>query len=148
MPQILENEVLNKNMTQDEDKQESSDINDVIALPDYELFTGFDEERLAMLEMMLGSRLLVLQAVKKFAVDFSSLIEDIHALILSKDLHTASRKLHTLKGCAAELGANNVSALASEIEELIKHGGEDINQKMMQLSESSKLIDNTVKTLL
>ena len=117
-------------------------------MPDFELLTGFDEERLEMLEMMLGSRIRVFQAVKKLILDFSSAVSEIQSLLDVDDFYTASRKLHTLKGCAAELGANNVSALASEIEELIKRGGEDINQKMMQLSESSKLIDNTVKTLL
>ena len=56
----------------------SSDIHHglhaTMKMPDFELLTGFDEERLEMLEMMLGSRMRVFQAVKKLIVDFSELL--------------------------------------------------------------------------
>lgn len=131
----------------------SSDIHHglhaTMKMPDFELLTGFDEERLEMLEMMLGSRMRVFQAVKKLIVDFSSAVSEIQSLLDVDDFYTASRKLHTLKGCSADIGANDVSALAYEIEDMIKR--EDvgnINQKMGQLSQAWQVIETTVKTLL
>jgi HPt (histidine-containing phosphotransfer) domain-containing protein len=118
-------------------------------MPDFELLTGFDEERLEMLEMMLGSRMRVFQAVKKLIVDFSSAVSEIQSLLDVDDFYTASRKLHTLKGCSADIGANDVSTFAYEIEDMIKR--EDvgnINQKMGQLSQAWQVIETTVKTLL
>ncbi len=115
----------------------------------YNLLTGFDEERLETLEMMLGSQQQVLQAVKKFIVDTSSMLGDLQALLASSDFLEATRKLHTLKGCAADLGANDVSALAHEIEEMIKQNkvGE-LSPKMKQLSQAWQIVEKTVNTLL
>ncbi len=114
----------------------------------YNLLTGFDEERLETLEMMLGSKQQVLQAVKKFIVDMSSMLGELQALLASGDFLTASRKLHTLKGCAADLGANEVSALAYEIEDMIKQDKTgDLNPKMEQLSQAMKIVEKTAHTL-
>jgi HPt (histidine-containing phosphotransfer) domain-containing protein len=115
----------------------------------YNMLTGFDEERLETLEMMLGSQQQVLQAVKKFIVDTSSMQSDLQTLLASGDFIAASRKLHTLKGCAADLGANDVSALAHEIEEMIKQNkvGE-LSPKMKQLSQAWQIVEKTVNTLL
>ena len=115
----------------------------------YNLLTGFDEERLETLEMMLGSKQQVLQAVKKFIVDMSSMLGELQALLASGDFLTASRKLHTLKGCAADLGANEVSALAYAIEEMIKQDkAGELSPKMEQLSQAMKIVEKTVNTLL
>jgi CheY-like chemotaxis protein len=115
----------------------------------YNILTGFNEERLETLEMMLGSQQQVLQAVKKFIVDTSSMLGDLQALLASGDFSEATRKLHTLKGCAADLGANDVSALAHEIEEMIKQNkvGE-LSPKMKQLSQAWQIVEKTVNTLL
>jgi HPt (histidine-containing phosphotransfer) domain-containing protein len=140
---------LDKNVKQEDDEQVPSTINETIALPDYELLRGFDEERLETLEMMLGSQIRVLQLVKKLIIDFSTAVIEIQSLLKAQDFTTASRKLHTLKGCSADIGANDVSTVAYEIEDMIKRGDvNDINQKIMQLFEAWEVIDNTVKTLL
>ena len=115
----------------------------------YNLLTGFDEERLETLEMMLGSQQQVLQAVKKFIVDTSSMLGDLQALLASSDFLEATRKLHTLKGCAADLGANEVSTLAHDIEEMIMQNKEgELSPKMEQLSQAMKIVEKTVNTLL
>jgi HPt (histidine-containing phosphotransfer) domain-containing protein len=144
--------VTDENVECNNDEHVSSNIqhglHTTTKMPDFELLTGFDEERLEMLEMMLGSRMRVLQAVKKLIVDFSSAVSEIQSLLDVDDFYMASRKLHTLKGCSADLGANDISALAYEIEDMIKR--EDvgnINQKMGQLSQAWQVIETTVKTL-
>lgn len=142
-----------KNVESNNDEHVSSAIHHGLhattKMPDFELLTGFDEERLEMLEMMLGSRSRVFHAIKKLILDFSTATVEIQSLLDAEEFYAASRKLHTLKGCSADIGANDVSALAYEIEDMIKR--EDvgnINQKMGQLSQAWQVIETTVKTLL
>jgi PAS domain S-box-containing protein len=149
MHQILENDVVDKNVKPGEDDKVALVMNETIVLPDYELLTGFDEERLEMLEMMLGSRPRVFHAIKKLILDFSTATVEIQSLLDAEEFYAASRKLHTLKGCSADIGANDVSALAYEIEDSLKRGEvSDINPKMGQLSQAWQVIETTVKTLL
>ena len=74
---------------------------------------------------------------------------DIRTLLISDDLHTASRTLHKLKGGAADIGANDVAAVASEIENCINRSEMvNVNSKIEQLTQKWQILDNTVKSLL
>jgi DNA-binding response OmpR family regulator len=115
----------------------------------YQLFNGFNEERLETLEIMLGSQDLVIKSIKAFIFDFSNVVLDIRTLLISDDLHTASRTLHKLKGGAADIGANDVAAVASEIENCINRSEMvNLSSKIEQLTQKWQILDNTVKSLL
>ncbi|MEN9756706.1 MAG: hypothetical protein RL755_893 [Pseudomonadota bacterium] len=128
-------------------QEKSIENNTQITTLNYNVLTGFDPTRLDVLETMLGSQELVLKTIKSFVFDFACAVEDIQRLLQKQDVEQAKRKLHTLKGCSADFGANQVSLLAADIEEILSYQG-DTYQKMLALSHAWRVIDTTTRTML
>lgn len=97
--------------------------------------------------MMLGSQELVLKTIKSFVFDFACAVDEIQTLLQKQDFDIAKRKLHTLKGCASDFGANHVAMLASDIEDILRYHG-DTYQKMLALFHAWRVIDATTRTML
>jgi DNA-binding response OmpR family regulator len=113
----------------------------------YELLLGFDPTRLDVLETMLGSQELVLKIIKSFVADLACVIEEIQHLLQKEDIEQAQRKLHTLKGSSADVGATDVAQIVKDIEEILFYQG-DTYEKMLALSQAWRVIDSTVQTRL
>ena len=127
--------------------QEKSLVPPQITTINYNVLLGFDSTRLEVLETMLGSQELVLKTIKSFVFDFAYAVEEIQRLLQKQDVEQAKRKLHTLKGCSADFGANQVALLAANIEEILSYQG-DTYQKMLALSHAWRVIDTTTRTML
>lgn len=113
----------------------------------YQQLSGFSPERLLTLQMMLGSKEAVLASIKHFMNDFSIISTDISELLAGIEFNFALEKLHSLKGAAANVGANDIAHLVADIEIVVKNGG-DFNQKMSALLEERKRLEETTQNLI
>ena len=71
----------------------------------------------------------------------------IQHLLQKEDIEQAQRKLHTLKGSSADVGATDVAQIVKDIEEILFCQG-DTYEKMLALSQAWRVIDSTVQTRL
>jgi two-component system, OmpR family, phosphate regulon response regulator PhoB len=113
----------------------------------YHQLSGFFVERLLTLQMMLGSKEAVLASIKHFMNDFSVISIEISDLLAQTEFNLALEKLHSLKGAAANVGANDIANLAAEIEVIVQNGS-DFNQKMSALLEERKRLEETTQNLI
>lgn len=113
----------------------------------YEALSGFDSAALRNLETMLGSKEKVFDSLKRFIIDFSGIIDEISDLFLSEQRELTQRKLHSLKGTAAIIGANILSALAADIEAHVVNG-DNIHDKLVALHGAWQTVNHTVTTML
>ncbi len=65
--------------------------------------------------------------VRLYAETHAADAEALHRLLAAGDLAAARRCAHSLKGAAATLGATDVQKLASELEQLLKQGGDPLH---------------------
>ena len=112
----------------------------------YESLTGFDEAGLRNLEFMLGSKEKVFDTLKNFIIDFEGIIDEIRASFHSQQKEVARRKLHSLKGTAAIVGANTLSTLAADIEAQV-FLSENIDAQLSNLQEIWQTVNHTVSTM-
>lgn len=112
----------------------------------YESLTGFDTAGLHNLEFMLGSKDKVFDTLKNFIIDFDGIIDEIKASFHAQQKEVARRKLHSLKGTAAIVGANTLSILAAEIEAQV-FVSENIDQQLTGLDIAWQTVNNTVSTM-
>lgn len=72
--------------------------------------------------------------LRRFAQQQAHSVEDIRGLLSSRDLATAERMAHSLKGAASTLGAMAVSEGAAKAEVAIRNG-KDVDAILISLSE-------------
>jgi len=113
----------------------------------YESLRGFAPEALNNLEFMLGSKNKVFDSLRCFVVDFSDSVDEIRELFSTQQKELTRRRLHSLKGTAAIVGANNLSALAAEIEALV-FKSDNIDEKLVNLNDAWQIVNHTVLTTL
>ncbi len=112
----------------------------------YNNLNGLDGQRLQALEIMLGSQEKVLDSIKSFAKDFSDAIPEIKKIIDSQKYEQACKELHTLKGCAANIGANTLATLANEVEMALKKE-ESFEKELLQLASEWDKVKQTIHKL-
>ena len=83
---------------------------------------GLDLER--GLSMLRGKAEKYLELLGRFVASHAGDMALIEAKLAAGDLPTAVRLAHTLKGTAATIGADGVSALARSVEQTLKAGGD------------------------
>ncbi len=112
----------------------------------YENLQGFDTQRLEMLEIMLGSQTKVLEMLMTFGQDFENCFDEINTQLDKNEIQAARTKLHSLKGCAGNIGALHLSKLASEIEtELLNENV--ITNQLGLLKHAIQTVFNTIHSL-
>jgi HPt (histidine-containing phosphotransfer) domain-containing protein len=112
----------------------------------YESLTGFDTAGLHNLEFMLGSKDKVFSTLKHFIIDFNGIVDEIKTSFHAQQKEVARRKLHSLKGTAAIVGANTLSILAAEIEAQV-FISENIDHQLTDLNVAWQTVNNTVSTM-
>ncbi|WP_317587798.1 PAS domain S-box protein [Vibrio sp. EA2] len=75
------------------------------------------QEALARLD---GNRTLYLKLLKKFVVDHATAVTDIQASLDKRDIDTAIRLAHTMKGIAGNLGATELARCAAATERALR----------------------------
>ena len=81
---------------------------------------GIDTPRAS--ERMLGDKTLFLKALRAFADEFSNVVEETRQQLEDFDISTATRRIHKLRGIAANLAADQVAAAAGELEQILPAG--------------------------
>lgn len=110
----------------------------------YSSLPGLNAERLYILEKMFGgSQEKVFETVKQFLNGFQDSPQEIKNLLETAQNDLACNKLHTLKGSAFTIGANEIANLAAEIESIVKNSG-DANEKISELYHAWDILVDTV----
>lgn len=71
------------------------------------------------LERLMGDGALYRQVLLRFRKDYGQAVEQVRALLAGGDKPAAQRKLHSMKGAAGMIGAQQMHRLAGEAEELL-----------------------------
>lgn len=80
-----------------------------------------------------NNRKLYANLLGKFAARYATITEDIASSLQSNDLDTAVRLAHTVKGIAANLGAESLAEAAGALEKTITHDPESITPHLTTL---------------
>jgi signal transduction histidine kinase/DNA-binding response OmpR family regulator/HPt (histidine-containing phosphotransfer) domain-containing protein len=92
------------------------------------------------LTRVAGNRKLYLKLLRQFAEQQGPAVEEITAALAAGDPALAERIAHTVKGVAANLGARQVQAAASVLEEIIRHRGPAAEMETA-LQQVAKVLD-------
>jgi PAS domain S-box-containing protein len=84
--------------------------------------SGFDSDRLLLLENMLGGREKLLLSLQQFIADFIDIEQEITALLAQDNQLAVCFKLHAMKGAASNLGATELAHYANTLENALKQG--------------------------
>jgi len=88
----------------------------------------------ALLERLMGDEELARTILHAFILDMPLQIEALQGYLDAGDTIGAMRQTHTIKGAAANLGAEALQALAARLEQAIKEGGLDnMKARMVEL---------------
>jgi CheY-like chemotaxis protein len=98
-------------------------------------------DRAAMLDRLLGDETLLGEVLEGFLGDIPRQIEALKACLTADNAPEAERLTHTIKGAAANVGAEQLRALAMNMEMVIKK--EDLDGARAQLGE----LDRRFETL-
>ncbi len=113
-----------------------------------ESLPGFDVP--AALDRLAGNSELLIELMKKFAVEFSGAESSLSKLIKEGDIQTAAALAHRLKGAAANLGAMELYRASEVLEQALKTGSGVIDtagfdsafsQAMKSISHLDKPLD-------
>jgi len=86
------------------------------------------------LSRVMGRTDLYIPLLRKFSEKYrEEILNDIEAAIAGNDFPHAERLAHTLKGVSGNIGANEISKEASEVESALRHGRRDIDDKLASL---------------
>ena len=98
------------------------------------------------LTRVAGNRKLYLKLLRQFVEQQGPAVAEIAAALEKGDAALAERGAHTLKGVAANLGAKQVQAAASVLEEVIRHrGGAAETEPVLQ--QVAKVLDPLLEQL-
>lgn len=109
--------------------------------------SGIDMD--AGLRHMAGNKRLYVDILKGFAIKYSSEPYRIREFIKSKDNRMASIACHTFKGISANIGATQISLIASELENDIKAGDVQSSFRTLDnLEQETALVSEGIKAWL
>jgi two-component system sensor histidine kinase/response regulator len=77
------------------------------------------------LRRVAGNNSLYVKLLRQFASQQADVVGDIRAALAANDAETATRKAHTLKGVAGNLGARRLQDAAAVVEKLLRDGPAD-----------------------
>jgi HPt (histidine-containing phosphotransfer) domain-containing protein len=69
----------------------------------------------------------------EFAEEQRAVVMDIRGLLVARDIPSAQRRAHSLKGLAGTLGMPDVQAQAATLEAEIKHAGSEVEARLQAL---------------
>jgi two-component system sensor histidine kinase/response regulator len=121
--------------------QAATDVTNDLQIP---VIDGLDTQD--GLTRVAGNRKLYLKLLRQFADQQSPAVAEIAAALAQDDPALAERGAHTLKGVAANLGAKQVQAAASMLEEVIRHrgGAAETEPALLQVA---KVLDPLLESL-
>jgi two-component system sensor histidine kinase/response regulator len=85
--------------------------------------------------------------LRKFARPSAEGIEEIRAALASGDTPAAVRAAHSLKGAAANLGANSLAVVASKAEDALSTGN-NVEQTLIELADSFAVVVGAIRSAL
>jgi PAS domain S-box-containing protein len=112
------------------------------ALQAQSLAQGFDAQ--TALDRVLGKTDLFLRLTRSFAATSAGLVSELHINLANGQIGEARMKLHTFKGLAATLGANELAQWGAKGEAMLKS---DDTLGVQWLDEFAKLIKGSVPDL-
>ena len=87
-----------------------------------------------MLDRLVGDKPLATKIANLFATDFLQHMQDLQQEVAAGNTKAAAAHLHTIKGSAANIGADALSALAQECERTVKAGHlQDLSPRLSDL---------------
>ena len=98
------------------------------------------------LTRVAGNRKLYLKLLRQFAEQQGPAVKEISVALAAGDAALAERSAHTVKGVAANLGAKQVQAAASVLEEVIRHRGSSAEIELA-LHQLSRVLDPLLEDL-
>ncbi|MBD3266095.1 response regulator, partial [bacterium] len=103
-----------------------------IDLPDW--VDGLDIQN--GVERMGGSAKAYLKLLEKFQSNSANAVKEIRETLADKDMHTAERLAHTLKGVSGNIGARELQEASLRLETALKEIPEDTNEALLGDVES------------
>jgi two-component system, sensor histidine kinase and response regulator len=94
-----------------------------------------------------GNKKLYGKLLCRFKDGQETAVEQIEAALLSKDVETAVRLAHTVKGVAGNLGGEGLYRAAAELEEAIKENKADLNDLITELRSELNVVMDGIRTL-
>jgi HPt (histidine-containing phosphotransfer) domain-containing protein len=82
-------------------------------------------DRVAMLERMMGDESTARAVMRTFLSDMPKEIRSLTEMLARKDAPAARIQAHTIKGAAANVSAESLRAVASDMEKALEHGDLD-----------------------
>ncbi len=79
-------------------------------------------DKQGLLARLMGDQELARKIIKTFISDFSKQLEMLKRYLEARDISGAQRQAHTLKGAAANVGAEKIRAIATTMENMAKAG--------------------------
>lgn len=77
---------------------------------------GFSDKRLAELLDIMGDKTIVLALIQSLRSDFKAIVPDFAKHVETGNFTEAKRMIHTLRGVAANLGADDITGAANTVE--------------------------------
>lgn len=94
-----------------------------------------------------GNKKLYGKLLCKFKDGQADAVDRIKAALLSKDVDTAARLAHTVKGVAGNLGGEGLFRAAAELEKAIKENATDLDDLMAKFGSELNVVMDGIKTL-
>ncbi|WP_415714010.1 transporter substrate-binding domain-containing protein [Maridesulfovibrio sp.] len=95
-----------------------------------------------------GNRELYKKLLTQFRAKYLGAVEDIREQLRSGDVETATRTAHTVKGVAANLGADDLSLSAGEVERAFRAGRTEQDDLLMDMSARMDIVAEALDKLL
>ncbi|NDV23289.1 transporter substrate-binding domain-containing protein [Desulfovibrio sp. JC022] len=97
-----------------------------------------------------GNRDLYRKLLNQFRAKYLDFADEIREQLAAEDLETATRIAHTVKGVAANLGADELAHSAGEVERALRAGKKDVDDLLMDLKSHMDIVaiglDNLLET--
>ncbi len=92
------------------------------------------------LSKVSGNRELYQKLLKQFGSKYLASVDDIREQLDSADYETATRTAHTVKGVAANLGADELSKVSAEVERALRAGKTDVDELLADMSVQLEIV--------
>jgi polar amino acid transport system substrate-binding protein len=95
-----------------------------------------------------GNRTLYRKLLNKFRCNHANAANDIKNALNMDDLRTAAALVHTIKGLAGNIGANELHLIAEDLEAALRQeSNEDIAERLVSFSEALDLVVDSIGAL-